>query len=152
MVSLKTFLFTALIAAPALAAPAAELEIEARDVIYRCPHGKISQNKAIGNMHQAPVTLKGTGSGYPHEFKNYPHYKWANKKCNTGSGKGGQHPPTLLEFPVFEDGHFYNYNKGHPKPDDGYNRVIYSYPNKEFCGIIGHTDKGKKGDKLVQCQ
>jgi hypothetical protein len=95
-------------------------------------------------MHQAPVTLKGTGSGYPHEFKNFPGYKWANKKCNTGSGKGGQHPPTLVGFPVFEDGHFYNYNEGHPKPDDGDNRLFTVTPIRSFVGLLVIRIRGRR--------
>ncbi|CCX04823.1 clavin precursor [Pyronema domesticum] len=159
MVSLKTFLCAVLLAAPALAAPTADptsLEaLEARaEKEYRCKNEVkdflIKESVAVHTVRQAPVTKGGTKSGYPHPFQNFSKIKWANKKCNTGSGKGGREPPLLLEFPVFADGHFYPYNTGKPKPDPGNNRVIYSYPNKDFCGVVGHTKKNN-GGPLAHC-
>lgn len=51
----------------------------------------------------------------------------------------------LLEFPTFPDGHDYKFDSKKPKEDPGPARVIYTYPNKVFCGIVAHQ-RGNQGD------
>jgi rRNA endonuclease len=74
--------------------------------------------------------------------------KFGNGLCDrvpthtkNGNGKDDNY---LLEFPVFPDGHAYNFNKK-PKDDPGAARVIYTYPQKVFCGVVSHTN-GNQGD------
>ena len=75
----------------------------------------------------------GSKSGYPHQFKNEnAPIVWPNAKCNNLAAG-----IILLEFPVFADGHLYNWNSK-PKDDPGPVRAIYTSPGKDYCGVIGH--------------
>ncbi|KAL1642552.1 putative a-sarcin precursor [Diplodia seriata] len=137
-----------LFAVSATAAPFNQTDIHglaASDKILTCKNSggniRISQNKAEGNIHAAPLGDKVTKSGYPHEFGNRePKIVWPNKKCNADNVK-------LLEFPVFADGHLFPFDE--KKPDDkskiGPARGIYTYPSKDFCGVMAHTEKDNKG-------
>ncbi|CCX17131.1 Similar to Ribonuclease alpha-sarcin; acc. no. P00655 [Pyronema omphalodes CBS 100304] len=142
MVSFTT-LFVLALSATALAAPT----LEERDTIYICniqgqPPLRISRNKAEGNMHAAPLSDGKTKTSYPHEFKNIGNaIKFPSGKC-----KGVK----LLEFPVFADGHLYPYDVK-PKADPGPARVIFTYPSKDFCGIVSHT-LPNNGGPLALCR
>lgn len=106
----------------------------------------ISNQKAEGNIHAAPLKNGGTRSGYPHQFTNAKNIKWHNRKCNN-LARG----VILLEFPVFKDGHLYN-AESKPKDDPGAARAIFTSPNKDYCGVIAHEGVGKeanKGDLLL---
>lgn len=122
----------------------------------------------MSNLHSAPLSDGHTGSSYPHWFTNGydkrgdgslksglkgPLITFGNGECdkapNHSSHGSGHKDHYLLEFPVFEDGHEYKYDSKKPKEDPGPARAIYTYPNKDFCGIVAHTD-GNQGD-LVLC-
>ncbi|KAB2580682.1 hypothetical protein BFW01_g3347 [Lasiodiplodia theobromae] len=126
------------------------LGLEARDVSLRCKNTKgdftISQNKAEGNIHAAPVgdpdkKEPKTKSGYPHGYGNRDGITWPNKKCNDKNAK-------LLEFPVYPDGHLFPYNEKKSDLDPGPARAIYTYPSKDFCGVMAHTDGNAGGFAL----
>jgi rRNA endonuclease len=159
MVSSKTLLSLAALATTAFATPApvgdvldlaprallsgldAANPLAKRLPMVRCrntafPGGsfQIDLARAEGNIHAAPLGVKTTASGYPHEYTNRDGMRWTNGHCNnlkTGT--------ILLEYPVFADGHQYGHDQGHPKPDPGAARAIYTSPSKDFCGVISHT-------------
>ncbi|KAL2219486.1 alpha sarcin precursor [Thermoascus aurantiacus ATCC 26904] len=167
MVSVKNLLFICLAAVSALAAPS---PLEAQDTTWKCTNdGKtlvFSQSKAERNAHQAPLSDGKTGSGYPHWFKNgydgngkltnglkEPLIKFGKGACDrppkhskNGDAKDDHY---LLEFPIYSDGHLYKYDK-RPKERPPVARVIYTYPHKDFCGIVSHTH-GNTGP-LVPCR
>ncbi len=111
-------------------------------------------------MHRAPLSDGKSGSSYPHWFTNGyngdgklkkgrkgPEIKFPNKKCNfrprhtTGTHMDDRY---LLEFPVFPDGRLYPHEKK-PKEKPGPARVIYTWPNKDFCGVVAHTERDSTG-------
>ena len=106
---------------------------------------KISLSAAESASHHAQLNLGAgtTATSYPHEFQTFNDaVKFANPKCNRdGKGKRQQ---TLLEFPVFPDGHQYPFNSK-PRANPGNARVIFTSPSKDFCGVISHTEKDNKG-------
>ncbi|KAF8906979.1 Ribonuclease/ribotoxin [Gymnopilus junonius] len=127
--------------------------LERRDTFVTCRNTavkggsfQISNQKAEGNIHAAPLTNGGTKSGYPHQFTNAKKIQWPNPKCNNlASGV------ILLEFPVFADGHLYNADSK-PKDDPGAARGIFTSPNKDYCGVVAHKGIGQdanKGDLLL---
>ncbi|OJD33081.1 ribotoxin [Diplodia corticola] len=129
--------------------------LEVRDKTLVCKNTggniEISQNKAEGNIHAAPATKGGTKSGYPHEYKNLAdgdkkNIVWPNKNCNAKD-------VTLLEFPVFKDGHLFEYDQKKPadKTKIGPVRGVFTYPHKDFCGVMAHTEKDNKGN-FALCQ
>ncbi|EAL86071.1 hypothetical protein LV164_003814 [Aspergillus fumigatus] len=119
-----------------------------------------SQAKAESNSHHAPLSDGKTGSSYPHWFTNgydgngklikgRTPIKFGKADCDrppkhsqNGMGKDDHY---LLEFPTFPDGHDYKFDSKKPKEDPGPARVIYTYPNKVFCGIVAHQ-RGNQGD------
>ncbi|KAF9224787.1 ribonuclease U2 [Gyrodon lividus] len=145
MVSLNTLLCLALVAVPTFAAPSA---LQARDTTWTCSNSqgtiKISQNAAESNIHAAPLTDGTTKSSYPHKFQNVGGYNWPNSKCNFKATSTN----FLLEFPVFADGHLYPFDVK-PKADPGPARAIFTYPSKDFCGVIAHTEANQ--GPLVLC-
>ncbi|OJD38023.1 ribotoxin [Diplodia corticola] len=148
MYALKSLCF-ALFAVNAVAAPFNQtLEARGKDLLCKNTEGnfKINSDKAERAMHAAPVgnppdKLPQTKSGYPHQFHNAKGLKWANSHCNDKNAK-------LLEFPVFADGHLFQYDEK-KNPSDaswvGPARVIYTMPSKDYCGVMAHTT-GNKGD------
>nr|AAB66601.1 a-sarcin precursor [Talaromyces resedanus] len=171
MVAIKNLVLVALTAVTALAVPS---PLEPRAVTWTClndqknPKTKkyetkrllYNQNKAESNSHHAPLSDGKTGSSYPHWFTNgydgegkilkgRTPIKFGKSDCDgppkhskDGNGKSDHY---LLEFPTFPDGHDYKFDSKKPKEDPGPARVIYTYPNKVFCGIIAHT-KENQGD------
>lgn len=127
-----------------------------------------SQSKAESDAHGTPLSDGSTGSSYPHWFTNGydkkgdgslksglsgPLITFGNGECDKAPkhSENGDDPGDhyLLEFPVMADGGYYDYNSKKPKADPGPARVIYTYPHKDFCGIVAHTD-GNQGE-LVLC-
>ncbi|OJD33105.1 ribotoxin [Diplodia corticola] len=118
------------------------LGLEARDKTLLCRNTKgdvkISQGKAEGNIHAAPVVdpkvkSQKPKSGYPHGYGNNDGIKWPNSKCNDKNAE-------LLEFPVYADGHLFPYNEKKTNLDPGIARGIFTYPSKDFCGVMAHKD------------
>ncbi len=107
----------------------------------------------------------GTGSGYPHWFRNgydkdgrpvpgHTRIKFGDKECDRPPRKTGKPKDTkerfLLEFPVFASGNLYNWREGKPKPNPGPARVIYAYPSRKFCGVVAHEKDSNEGN-LLKC-
>ncbi|KAF7596408.1 hypothetical protein BBP40_001715 [Aspergillus hancockii] len=109
---------------------------------------RYSQNSAISASHHAPISDGKTKRSYPHWFTNgydgdgklkkslkKPLVQFPVADCNkppkhskNGEGKTDHY---LREFPVYQDGHQYNFDKK-PKEDPGEARIIYTYPHKTF--------------------
>ncbi|KAI6160752.1 a-sarcin precursor [Pisolithus thermaeus] len=138
----KSFVCLALAIVPALAGPVPTQPEQtpgpqAADA-FACKntHGDfhISVKHAKENVRAAPTVAGSTG--FPHPFPNYDGIQFRHARCN-------HHGVSLLEFPVYPDGHLYPFDQ-QPKHDPGPARVIYTAHKKEFCGVIAHTD-GEKG-------
>lgn len=117
---------------------------------------RISQNYAISASHQAPLSDGKTKTSYPHWFtngydgdgnvrdaKNNPPIKFPVGQCNkppkhskNGDAKDDHY---LLEFPLKRNGKLYPFDKK-PKELTEPARVIYTWPDKVFCGIVAHTE------------
>ncbi|KAI7226587.1 hypothetical protein KC330_g8759 [Hortaea werneckii] len=96
--------------------------------------GIISYSTASSTIHQAPL---GRGrSGYPHEFTNKQNLP-LGRNCDAAAKNGG-----LFEFPVFSDGHLYDWTSARPKDNPGPARVLFTTPSKDFCGVIAHDGPG----------
>ncbi|KAI6018332.1 clavin precursor [Pisolithus marmoratus] len=137
----KSFVCLALAVAPALGVPtdlaSAQPEVgpgqQAADA-FACKntHGDfhISAKHAKDNVLAAPPVAGSTG--FPHPFANYDEIPFHNARCK-------HHGVSLLEFPVYPDGHLYPFDQ-HPKQDPGPARVVYTAHKKEICGVIAHPD------------
>ncbi|KAG2421801.1 hypothetical protein HFD88_005777 [Aspergillus terreus] len=125
-----------------------------------------SQDDALALIAQAPLTKTENESGYPYFFnngydnlgrvkdpKNNPPLKFPVAHCNNptkrSKGGGGINDHYLLEIPISPQDHPYPFGN-RADPQFGLARVIYTYPDKTFCGIVAHP-RGSQG-ALELCQ
>jgi hypothetical protein len=109
--------------------------------VYPNQGGLIKYSTAESTLHQAP--LAPGLSGYPHFFTNGGDLP-LGRNCDAAA-KANE----LFEFPVFGDGHLYNWNTKRNDRDGenpGPARVLYTKFSKDFCGVIAHNGPGNIGD------
>ncbi|KAG9399944.1 hypothetical protein AC1031_011410 [Aphanomyces cochlioides] len=131
----------------------------ARRFEWVCENSVRSFGRQVYDQHHAEASMhaaNGVGrsgnslSSYPHEFANYPGFRFPRAECN--NLKAGQY---LLEYPLFSDT-IYKQNPqtkrpaknptktAEKKPEPGPARVIYLARTKTFCGVISHVGEGDR--------
>ncbi|KAB5577634.1 Ribonuclease/ribotoxin [Coniochaeta sp. 2T2.1] len=101
-----------------------------------------TERQVRANLLQFP---DATGASvFPHYFSNYEHFFWDYNKpdCDAAS---------LLEMPVFTDGHLYDWDRT-PRPGPGPVRLVYFADGDErtFCGLIAHRAEAEYFEKCAQ--
>ncbi|KAF2636433.1 Ribonuclease/ribotoxin [Massarina eburnea CBS 473.64] len=153
MIAIKLITFSILLTS-ITALPTTDLESRiAHDGDWTCKNtaGDLQFTAAHiqATLKKAPITPGS--SGYPHKFNNgydetsharikgYTSIDFRAKPCN----KAPTDKTYLMEFPIESAGKFYDAGKK-PKADPGPARVIFHYPSKTLCGLVGH-ESGNTG-------
>ena len=89
--------------------------------------GNIPLGPVEQQIKDAPSEASNHGHAYPHKFYNYEHLE-LNDACQ------GQ---TMLELPVFSDGHAYDLEHGE---NPGAARAIYSADTHDLCAVVAHDN------------
>lgn len=96
---------------------------------------RIGEKNIARQLSNAPNPRDTGKSGYPHKFHNKPGETQIPQLVRTDSVASST--TSLYEYPVFSDGHAYEYQSRRPKDDPGHIRGITNQ-NKRFKGVVAH--------------
>ncbi|KAL1847247.1 hypothetical protein Daus18300_014011 [Diaporthe australafricana] len=99
---------------------------------------RIGQNSIQKQLNNAPQPSDTGKSGYPHHFENIGNIPQLLKSTSRVSST-----TSLYGYPVFADGHNYDYQSRRPKEPPGHIRSITNQ-NKRPKGVVAHP--GEEGN------